>query len=257
MTDRGIGQAPFEGFSREAIDFLARLAANNDRAWFAPRKVEYERLVKQPLEALCTTLAERFRARGLPLVSDPTRSPFRIYRDVRFSRDKSPYRPYASASFPWAGEGAGAPGGRLAEAGAGTMSVRDAHRALGRSGGAGYFHLGPGDVYLGGGMWHPGAPVLRAWRALVADEPDTVHAALDDPVFVDAFSGLDGDRLSRVPAGFRPDHPDADLLRLKDLTFGRRLSDADALSPGLPDLIADLLVAALPFFRLLATLEPR
>ena len=64
---------PFEGFRPEAITFLTDLAANNDRAWFTPRKAEYERLVKVPLQALCVALAERFTARSLPLTADPAR----------------------------------------------------------------------------------------------------------------------------------------------------------------------------------------
>jgi uncharacterized protein (TIGR02453 family) len=81
----------FNGFSPEAVAFLADLAPNNDRAWFTPRKAAYERLLKEPLEALCVVLEERFQARGIPLLADPRRSPLRIYRDVRFSKDKSPH----------------------------------------------------------------------------------------------------------------------------------------------------------------------
>ena len=80
----------FTGFRPEALDFLADLAQNNDRTWFQPRKAEFERLLKEPMEALVAALAERFEARGLPLRADPRRSIFRIYRDTRFSRDKSP-----------------------------------------------------------------------------------------------------------------------------------------------------------------------
>ena len=86
----------FTGFRPEAVQFLADLTANNDRAWFQPRKAEYERLLKEPLEALVAALAEEFAARGLPLRADPARSPFRIYRDVRFSKDKSPYKTHAA-----------------------------------------------------------------------------------------------------------------------------------------------------------------
>ena len=82
--------APFTGFRPEAIQFLVDLAENNDRAWFQPRKADYERLLKEPLQALIAALAERFEARGIPLRADPAKSPFRIYRDVRFSKDKSP-----------------------------------------------------------------------------------------------------------------------------------------------------------------------
>src|SRR6202795_4814836 len=95
----------FTGFQPEAIQFLADVAASNDRAWFQPRKADYERLLKEPLEALCVSLAEQFEARGIPLRADPARSPFRIYRDVRFSKDKSPYKTNVGASFAWAGGG--------------------------------------------------------------------------------------------------------------------------------------------------------
>jgi uncharacterized protein (TIGR02453 family) len=82
--------ATFRGFSPEAIQFLADLAVNNDRAWFQPRKAEYERLLKEPFEAMIGALAERLEVRRVPLLADPKRSPFRIYRDTRFSKDKSP-----------------------------------------------------------------------------------------------------------------------------------------------------------------------
>ena len=83
-----VAAQPFAGFTPEAIQFLTDLAQNNDRAWFQPRKADYERLLKEPLEALCVALADRLAARNIPLDADPKRSPFRIYRDVRFSRDK-------------------------------------------------------------------------------------------------------------------------------------------------------------------------
>src|SRR3954470_390057 len=81
----------FAGFTPDAIQFLADLAANNDRAWFQPRKADYERLLKEPMEQLCLALDEQFRKRDIPLRADPARSPFRIYRDTRFSKDKSPH----------------------------------------------------------------------------------------------------------------------------------------------------------------------
>ena len=66
--------------------------ANNDRAWFQPRKADYERLLKEPMEQLCVALSERFAERGVPLQADPRSSVFRIYRDTRFAKDKSPYK---------------------------------------------------------------------------------------------------------------------------------------------------------------------
>src|SRR5829696_177431 len=102
MTD-----ANFTGFKPQAMQFLVDLAGNNERTWFQARKDQYERLLKEPMEALCVALAERFAARSLPLRADPKKSPFRIYRDVRFSKDKSPYKTNLGADFPYVDPAAG------------------------------------------------------------------------------------------------------------------------------------------------------
>jgi uncharacterized protein (TIGR02453 family) len=229
----------FEGFEPDAVRFLLELRANNDRAWFQPRKAEYERLLKEPLEALCVALGERFANRRIPLRAD-ARSPFRIYRDVRFSKDKSPYKTYVSASFAWAGEGA---------------SAGPEARSAAAHGVGGYFHFQPDEEYVGGGMWQPERPRLEAWRALVAEHPERVHQAIDAPAFTAAFGQLDGDRLKRVPPGYPADHPDAELLKRKDVTFGRRLEPGEVLSPRLPDVLADAFADAEPVLRLLAGLS--
>lgn len=220
---------PFTGFSRDAVQFLVDLALHNERSWFQPRKGEYERLLKEPLEALCVALGERFEAKHLPLRADPSRSPFRIYRDVRFSADKSPYKTHISASFPWAGDGGGV---------------------------GAYFHFQPGEMYAGGGMWHPEPAQLAAWRQAVDTDLESVEDVLQSPEFVGNFGEVSGDRLKRVPAGFAADHPGAELLKLKDVTFGRRLSDDEALSPDLPETLVDTFAAAIPLLRLLARLTP-
>lgn len=80
----------FTGFHPDAAQFLVDLAQNNERAWFQARKAEYERLCKAPMEAFVLALANRFEVRDLPLLADPRRSIFRIYRDTRFAMDKSP-----------------------------------------------------------------------------------------------------------------------------------------------------------------------
>ena len=229
----------FTGFRPEAIQFLVDLAANNDRAWFTPRKAEYEELLKQPLEAFVAALGEQFVARGIPLGADPARSPFRIYRDVRFSKDKSPYKTNVAASFPWV-EGdkvGGAPG----------------HDHGDDPGG--YLHLQPGEVFVGGGMYHPSTPTLTAWRRAVVDDPKGLHAVLDTPAFADRFGVMSPqDGLKRVPPGYPADHPDAEFLRPRHLTFGHRLADADVMSPRLVDIVADSFEAATPVMRYLSRL---
>ncbi len=231
--------APFAGFTPEAIQFLADLAQNNDRAWFQSRKADYERLLRDPMAALIEALAERLAARGIPLDADPRRSPFRIYRDTRFSRDKSPYKTGVGASFAW-----------LGQAGAGDDSAPPAERGSG-----GYFHFQPGEMFVGGGMWRPDKHRLGAFRQALVVEPERVRAALEDPGFVAWFGEVRcHEALRRIPPGFPKDHPMADLFRWKDVVFGRPLADAEVCDPGLPDLLADGFAAAVPVFRFLATL---
>jgi uncharacterized protein (TIGR02453 family) len=217
---------PFSGFEPDALQFLADLAANNDRNWFKPRKVDYERLIKEPLEALCLALADRFDTLRLPLDADPKRSPFRIYRDVRFSKDKSPYKTGQGADFPW------------------NDSIGDDQRPRGAVGG--YFHMEPGNIFVGGGMWHPERARLAAFREKVDRDPNAVLKAIEDERFRSVFGSVTGDSLTRNPKGFPSDHPYHYLLRLKDVVFSRRLSDAEVFSPDLPDTIGHDLNAARP-----------
>jgi uncharacterized protein (TIGR02453 family) len=231
---------PFAGFTLEAIQFLTDLAQNNDRAWFQPRKAAYERLLKEPLEALCVALADRLAARSIPLEADPKRSPFRIYRDVRFSRDKSPYKTHLGASFPWI----------EAPDGAGDRADAGAHAN------GGYFNFQPGEMYAGGGMWMAERPRLEALRRAIVETPERVREAIEEPAFVAWFGGVHThESLKRIPAGYPKDHPLAEMFLWKDVVFGRRLADAEVCSPDLPDLLADGYATALPVFRFLATLR--
>jgi uncharacterized protein (TIGR02453 family) len=234
-----VAPQPFLGFTPDAIQFLTDLAANNERGWFAPRKDDYEYLLKEPLQALCTACADRLSARGLPLVADPKRSPFRIYRDTRFSKDKSPYKTNVGASFPW-----------VESRGAGDVVDAGAHAN------GGYFHFQPGEMYAGGGMWRAEKPRLDALRRAIVETPDLVRDAIEEPGFVAWFGGVEThESLKRIPSGYPPDHPMADMFRWKDVVFGRPLSDVEVCSPDLPDLLVDGWAAALPVFRFLATLR--
>jgi uncharacterized protein (TIGR02453 family) len=226
----------FQGFHPDATEFLADLAMNNERAWFQARKGEYERLCKAPMEAFVVALAERLAVRDLPLLADPKRSPFRIYRDTRFAKDKTPYKTHLGANFPWL------EAGREIDAGA---------HANG-----GYFHFEPGRMYVGGGMWMAERPRLEAFRQAIVHDEARVRAAIQDPGFVAAFGSIESHHsLVRVPPGYPADHPLADMFRFKDVIFGRSLDDAEVYSPNLPDLVADAYAAAMPVFRFLATLR--
>ena len=232
--------ARFQGFSPAAIQFLVDLAANNDRSWFQPRNAEFERQLKQPMEQLVAALAQRFAGAGLPLLADPKRSPFRIYRDTRFSKDKAPYKTHMAASFPW-----------LAMSDAGHPEEGDHPHGNG-----GYFNFMPGEMYVGGGMWMPDKSRLDAFRRALVDEPERVALAIGDPQFNGAFGDVSShDSYKRVPPGWPADHPKADMFRWKDVVFGRRLSDDDVCSPDLPDQLTAAYVAAMPVFRFLETLR--
>ena len=234
----------FRGFSRDAIQFLADLAANNDRAWFQPRKADYERLLKAPMEQLCVALEEQFRARGIPLHADPARSPFRIYRDTRFSKDKSPYKTR--------------PGGELR---LGRRRRRGGGRPLAHGGGPRERRLLP----------PPAGRDLRRRRGLApgCQRGSTRSGSGSSPTSM-AFrldrrrrrrssrrSGRSATTASRS-SGCRPaipaDHPAADLLRKKNVTFGRRLSDAEATEPAPADVLADAFATGTPLMRYLATI---
>ena len=157
---------------------------------------------------------------GCPLLADPARSPFRIYRDVRFSKDKSPYKTGAGRAVP-----VGSP---ARAAGAPRPGRTQAWRGLA----GGYFHLEPGSIFVGGGMWHPDRAVLAAFRERVDRDPGSVLAAIEDERFRAVFGSVSGESLARNPRGYPADHPHGELLRLKDVIFSRRLSDARRLHPG-------------------------
>ena len=130
---------------------------NNDREWFQPRKADYERLLKEPLEALCVDLGS-----GSAIAGPPGPTPVPVPDLPRRPLEgQPPYKTHVSASFPWA------------EADTGATS-RSRTEAVHRPGG--YLHVQPDEGYVGGGMWHPDRPFVDAWRALVSDDPNRVHA---------------------------------------------------------------------------------
>jgi len=134
--------------------------------------------------------------------------------------------------------------------------IQTGKRAKAVHSGGGYFHLSPGDIYVGGGIWHPEKPWLDAFRRSVADKPAILRRLIDDKSFQATFGSLsrDGHELQRVPPGYPADHPEAETLKLKDVVFGRRLSDAEASSADLPDVIVETFAAGVPLLRYLASI---
>ena len=156
-------------------------------------------------------------------------------------RTSRPYKTAAAASFRWSGDGTESHGRSHAE---------NVHAS------GGYFHLQPGEIYVGGGVWHPEPSWLKAFRDRIVADEDGFRAIVEAPAFREMFGSVsdDGESLKRVPTGYPPDHPAADLLRKKNVTFGRRLSDAEATSPDLPRSSWSRSPCGTPLLRYLATI---
>ena len=211
----------FAGFPPVAFEFFRGLREHNDPEWFKPRKAVYDSEVLAPFRALIAELGEALQAAGLPLVGDPARGIFRIYRDVRFSADKRLYKTHAGA-------------------------------VLTRSGGKGdpglvYVHVEPGESMAGVGFWHPEPDLLTRLRRAIVDDPD---GFLEMVGRLDAvgYTVTTDTRLSRVPRGFEAakNTPVADYLCWKTFICDVPLSDADMQSPGLVARIVAIAEATRP-----------
>ncbi len=219
-------------FSAATLTFLRGLKRHNERPWFEAHRAEYEAVVKDPMRELIEELDVRLARFAPEIIGDPKRSMFRIYRDIRFSADKSPYKTHASCWF----------------------YHRDGSRAVGREaagGGAGfYFQIAPGDSFIGGGMWMPPREALVTLRDAIAEDAKRFERLATDRRVQRRFGGLDEEAvLRRVPRGFAPDHPAARWLKFQSFVTGRALSDAQAVSARLPALLEADFRLMLPLVR--------
>lgn len=221
----------FTGFRPQALTFLRQLKRHNTRPWFEANRARYEAEVRDPLRALVEQVDVLLAGRAPEITGDPRRSVFRIHRDVRFSRDKSPYKTQAACWFYHADAGKGVG----SEAG----------------GGAGfYFQLAPGECFLGGGIWMPPRPALHRIRARLLDEHEEFEAIVLARGFRRRFGALsDEAMLTRLPRGIAPGHPAARWLRHQSFTAGRELTEREALSPRLAGLLARDFEALTPLVR--------
>jgi uncharacterized protein (TIGR02453 family) len=193
-------------FPPETLTFLRALKRNNRREWFLAHRDGYERNVRQPMVEVIERLAEDFRSFAPDLVASPKSSMYRIYRDVRFSENKAPYKTHVAATFP--------------------------ARGLPKHEGAGlYFHVSPDDVWVGGGMYAPQTPQLHTVREHIASNLKRFRAIVESPGFRRSVGRLEGVRLQRVPRGFPKDHEAAEYLKFRQLLAGRELPPSCATSP--------------------------
>lgn len=226
---------PFEGFAPAAMAFLRGLKRNNRREWFETHRAAYEQTLRTPFRALVEELDVRFARLAPEFVGDPKRSMFRIHRDVRFSKDKSPYKTHAAC---W-------------------IHHRDAGRGVGTTahGGAGfYFHLEPGASLVAGGIWMPPRESLALIREALVRDQRGFERIVQAKAFRARFESLTDDpdertTLKRLPRGFAVDHPAAPWLRFVSFTASRTLTDAEALSPRVVDMVMKDYAALLPLSR--------
>ncbi len=217
---------PSPRFTDDTLKFLRALKRHNERDWFKARKDRYESDVKAPMVSVIERLATDFERVAPELVATPKVSMYRIYRDTRFSHDKSPYKTHIAAVFP--------------------------NRALTKHGGAGlYFHVDPDHVLVGAGIYAPDPRQLYDLRRHLAANNKRFRSIVESPVFRRSFGPVSGQRLVRAPKGFEADDPATEYLKLKQFLAGTERPSSFATSARFYSSLTRLFEQLLPFVRFL------
>jgi len=217
----------FKGFPPAALIFLGDLKKHNNRPWFQAHKDIYERCVKAPMSELIFSIGEAFGSFAPEMVADPRTSLYRIYRDTRFSPDKSPYKTHAAAVFPV--------------------------RGLPKNSGPGlYLHFSPEELLIGGGIYMPDPQLLRAVREQIAAAPNEFLAIVETRPFRKLFGELEGEKLKSMPKGFSADSAAAEYIRYKQFLFGKVFAPKVATSARLMPAIVECFQTGMPLIRFLA-----
>ena len=199
-------------FKPTIFKYLKDLKAHNDRDWFQENKSRYENELKAPALDFIMEFGAHLHKISPHFRADPRGnggSLFRIYRDVRFSKDKSPYKTHAGLHFRHvAGKTAHTPGF--------------------------YLHLEPGASFVGVGLWHPDNPTLKLIRDKIVADPQSWKKAVGGRDFTKNFT-VTGQRLKRPPRGYDADHELVDVLKLKDFTALAPLTQKQVTSPDFMD----------------------
>jgi len=185
---------PFSGFPKEGIKFLKDLKRNNNRTWFAKHKSEYESFVKFPMQCLVDSLKTPVSKFAPEIDINPKRNIFRIYRDTRFSKDKTPYKTHIAAVF---------------------------HLKGGWQNSAGfYIEISFDGIYVGGGFYMPNSSQLKRIRMAIVENAKEFISIIDDSRFVKRFGTIQGEKLKRIPVGFTDNHFMGEWLKYKQFYAG-------------------------------------
>lgn len=208
--------------TKDNLNFLKQLEENNNRDWFTANKDFYIKQNQNTVdfaEELLNLLKQHDHIEN----ESGKKSLMRIYRDVRFSKDKSPYKTNWGLHFKRA-----------------TKQLRGGY----------YVHLKPGECFVGGGFWGPESSDLKLIRDGIIAEENTLRKILTDQTFVKYFGkeGLHGERLKNVPKGYDKESTAADLLQLKQFLIRRDFTDQEVLSPGFAQEVNRSFIAIRPFF---------
>jgi uncharacterized protein (TIGR02453 family) len=213
-------------FRPALFSFLRELEENNTRDWFQRNKHRYEDDVKEPALQFISDFGPHLKKISPHFQAIPKAvggSLFRIYRDVRFSKDKSPYKTHVGIQFRH-------------------ETARDAHAP-------GYYvHLQPGSVFVGAGLWHPDGPSLKKIRAHLVADASGWKRVTAGAAFRSGWA-LEGESLKRPPRGYDPDHALIEEIKRKDFIAVRRLTQRTVLAPDFPMELASLGREIAPFVR--------
>jgi len=215
-------------FHPEALTFLRNLAKHNDRAWFTPRKAQFEAELKEPMLAIVRRITDAMLDFAPNHVRPAEKSLFRIYRDTRFSSDKRPYKTHVAAW--WSRQG------------------------LEKTSGAGYyFHVSPKEVLIAAGSYMPDKDQLTAIRHWLLDHHAEFKKLLQSPRVRKHYDEFEGNALTRPPKGFPCDHPGMDLIRCRQWGLAAELPAKAALKKDIADVVIRYFKVAAPVVDALNT----
>ena len=214
--------------TQNTFEFLKDLKQNNDRDWFLANKPRFEDAKKEFENFIDQLIGEITRFDNSIAHHSAKNCIFRIYRDVRFSKDKSPYKSHFGAHISSAAKRS------------------EIHSRAGY-----YIHIEPGGSMLAGGAYLPQGPWIKAIRQEISYNADDLKRILNKPAFKDYFGEMEGEKLKRAPKGYDPDHPEIELLKYKSFLAANKCADEQVLSSDFPVHCANVFKALYPFDQFL------